>query len=259
MSNRSLVVSLHDVSPHTHRQCEAILSDLAALGVSQCSLLVVPDHHARGHFLEDAPFCAWLRELAQAGHEIVIHGYFHQRTRREDESLAQRLTTRVYTADEGEFYDLDRSTATALVEKARGEFAAANLSPTGFIAPAWLLSDEAAAALRSCGLSYTTLLGSVVDLQTGIRHKSQSLVWSVRSRWRRVTSLAWNGLLFRALARRPLLRISVHPVDIEHRRIWRQITRLIARALEDRQPLTYERWLAMQFPRPAAPATSRAH
>ena len=243
MSGRSLVVSLHDVSPQTRAACAEILAELAALGVPKCSLLVIPDHHRHGYFLADAECAAWLRELAAAGHELVMHGYHHQRARRDGESTRAKLTTRIYTADEGEFFDLDRAAATALVEKAREDFRQLGVEPAGFIAPAWLLSAEAEAALRELGCAYTTRLGSVVDLQSGRVFKSQSLVWSVRSAWRRQASRAWNAVLFRRLAANPLLRISIHPVDLRHPQIWRQIRGLITRALADREQLTYHDWL----------------
>jgi predicted deacetylase len=240
---RSLVVSLHDVSPHTHAACTVILEKLAALGVPRASLLVIPDHHHRGHFLANAGFRAWLQAQASAGHEVVIHGYHHRRDRRADESARDKLTTRLYTADEGEFYDLDRTTAAALVAKARDEFRQLDLAAHGFIAPAWLLSREAEDALRELGIEYTTRLGSVTDFKTGITIPSQSLVWSVRSGWRRWTSLRWNAFLFHRLRANPLLRISIHPVDLQHPKIWRQIGELVARALADREPLTYHAWL----------------
>ena len=236
-------MSLHDVSPRTLPACARILAELAALGVGACSLLVIPDHHRRGHFLEDATFCAWLREWMERGHEAVIHGYFHQRARRDGESAIQKMTTRVYTADEGEFYDIDREAARTLVSRARDDFRKIGLDPRGFIAPAWLLGPQAEAALRELEIEYTTRLGSVLDLRTGTVHRSQSLVWSVRSGWRRATSRVWNAFLFKRLAIRPLMRISIHPVDIEHAAIWRQIRELIVRALVDRTPLTYQAWL----------------
>ena len=212
----------------------------------RCSLLVIPDHHRRGHFLADAECASWLRAQAAAGHELVMHGYHHERARRAGESVGAKLTTRIYTADEGEFFDLGRAEAAALVKKARGEFRQLGVEPAGFIAPAWLLSAEAEAALRELGCGYTTRLGSVVDLQTSRVFKSQSLVWSVRSAWRRQVSRAWNGMLFRALAANPLLRISIHPVDLRHAPIWRQIRGLVTRALADREPLTYHAWLTRQ-------------
>jgi len=243
MSRRGLVVSLHDVSPETQAASSEILAQLVALGVPRCSLLVVPDHHRRGHFLADAACCAWLRAQAAAGHELVMHGYHHQRARRREESAGTKLTTRIYTADEGEFYDLDRAAAAALVERARADFRQLGVEPAGFIAPAWLLSGEAETALGELGCAYTTRLGSVVDLQGRRVFKSQSLVWSVRNAWRRQASRAWNALLFRALAANPLLRISIHPVDLRHPQIWRQVGELVTRALADREPLTYHAWL----------------
>src|SRR5882757_6813825 len=54
---RSFVVSLHDVSPHTWEASARLLADLAAWGVPRTSLLVVADHHHRGHFLADEAFC----------------------------------------------------------------------------------------------------------------------------------------------------------------------------------------------------------
>ena len=190
MKTRALVVSLHDVSPRTRPACERILEELSAFGIPACSLLVIPNHHRRGHFLDDPVFCQWLKTQAQAGHEVVTHGYFHQRARRAEESTQQKLMTRVYTADEGEFYDLDQQSARDLVAKANAEFAQLGIAPRGFIAPAWLLGTEAEAALRELKIEYTTRLGSVLDLRTNTMYRSQSLVWSVRSAWRRLTSLA---------------------------------------------------------------------
>jgi hypothetical protein len=246
VNHHALVVSLHDVSPHTRGDCECILTELAELGVRACSLLVVPNHHTRGHFLADPAFCEWLCAQAKIGHEVVIHGYHHQRARREDEDLRTQLTTRVYTADEGEFYDISWGDASLLVDRAREEFESIGLKPEGFIAPAWLLSNGAERALHQAGVQYTVLLDEVIDLETGRRTHSQSLVWSVRSAWRRVVSLVWNAMLYRGLRNNPLLRISIHPVDRHHPAIWRQVRRLIRRGLDGRAPYTYERWVALQ-------------
>ena len=243
LARRALVLSVHDVSPRTHAACERILTEVAGLGVKSTSLLAIPDHHHGGHFLADGAFCEWLSARERAGHEVVTHGYFHQRARRADESAAAKWTTRIYTADEGEFYDMDRATARELVAKANAELRQIGVDPHGFIAPAWLLSAEAEAALRDLKIEYTTRLGSVLDLRSGATHRSQSLVWSVRSAWRRVVSRVWNAFLFQRLATNPLMRISIHPVDIGHPAIWRQIRTLIERALADRKALTYREWV----------------
>ncbi len=243
---RALVVSLHDVSPHTREATARMLSELETISINHCSLLVIPNHHHRGHVRDDPNFCAWLDEQEKAGHEIVIHGYYHQRERRPGERFVQRMMTRVYTADEGEFYDLNRETAQTLLRRAREDFAAIGHHPDGFIAPAWLLSSEAERACAEEGFAYTTRLGSITDLAAATNYHSQSLVWSVRSAWRRTVSRWWNASLFTRLRSNPLLRISAHPVDLEHPAIWKQILDLTRRARLTCESMTYLDWIRAQ-------------
>ena len=245
----SLVVSLHDVSPRTQAAFTAMLAELAAWGVGRTSLLVIPDHHRRGHMLADAGFCRWLETLAAQGHELVVHGYYHQREPRPGESWRQRLTTGVYTQGEGEFYDLSWSEATDLLARAQEDFRRLNgLAPTGFIAPAWLLSDAAAGAVRAAGFRYTTYLTGVQDYAAGFI-PSQSLVYSPRNAWRRMCSLAWNAVLSRRLRRNPLMRLGLHPPDHEHPQLWQQIRHHVQHAVANRQVTTYGQFVQ----RPAGP------
>ncbi len=246
---KSMVVSVHDVSPATREVCDRMLQALAAWGVARTSLLVVPNHHHRGHFLDDPIFCGWLAERARAGHELVVHGYFHQRAASGTESVRDRLVTQVYTASEGEFYDLDKPAAAALLGQAKDDFArfrelyAPELSPpVGFIAPAWLLGVEAATAVREAGFAYTTRLTTFENLRTGEVTRSQSLVYSPRNAWRRAVSLVWNASLARRLRGNPLLRLGIHPPDFHFPAIWRQIERLVESARADRTVQTYADW-----------------
>jgi len=242
-SSRHLVVSIHDVSPLTREPVEKILAELEVLGIRQVSLLVVPDHHCKGHILDHPEFCAWLRERVEAGHEVALHGYFHRRDQRAGETFLQKLTTRYYTAGEGEFYDIAGADALRLISQARQEFRKVGLDPQGFVAPAWLLSDGADRALQRLGLTYTTRLGGLFDYTTGIHYASQSLVWSTRSWWRRIASRLWNARLFHQLKHCVLLRIGIHPTDLQHPAIWKQIKTLTTQALEDRTPVTYAGYL----------------
>jgi predicted deacetylase len=241
---RALVLSVHDVAPATRAQAERIVREVALLGVPTCSLLVVPDYHHQGRSMADPGFCEWLQTLQGEGSEVVLHGFFHQRTRRPNESTREKVITRFYTADEGEFFDLDYAEARRLIGEAQREFEARGFRPHGFIAPAWLLSAEAERAAIDAGMIYTTTLRTVRDFVSRRMIASQSLVYSVRSGWRRGVSLGWNRWLFRRLTNNSLLRLSVHPPDISHPAIWSQICQFIAEALRDREPMTYERWLA---------------
>lgn len=194
--------------------------------------------------MADREFVRWLRDLEADGHEIVIHGYYHQRPAVEGEVLRTKLITRSYTAGEGEFYDLAYEEALARIAHARDEFTASGLNPRGFIAPAWLLSREGERAAADAEMEYTTRLTSVHDLRTRRTFSSRSLVYSARNPWRRAASLAWNGALARVLSRNtPLLRIGLHPADFEHEQIWQQITGILDRVSETRSPTTYRDWI----------------
>ena len=241
---RAVIISIHDVSPHTLPDVKRILAELEAIGAREFSLLVVANHHRRGHLFDDPDFCRWLQERVFArGDEAVIHGYFHHRDPRPVESLRDKVTTRFYTKGEGEFFDIAGADAIRIVNEARTEFRTLGLDPRGFIAPAWLLSEGAEIALRTLGFDYTTHLRTVEDLAAGVVYQSQSLVWSTRSGWRRAASRLWNASLFRRLHDRSLMRIGIHPPDIQHPAVWRQVVHLTRSALADRTPISYLRWV----------------
>jgi predicted deacetylase len=247
---KSLVVSIHDVAPSTREICDRMLDALARRDIVRTSLLVVPNHHHRGHFLDNPAFCRWLADRATAGHEIVIHGYFHQRTTRGGERLRDRFVTQVYTAHEGEFYDLSQAKAAELLELAKSDFArfraeyAPGLpAPVGFVAPAWLLGADAEVAVREAGFGYTTRLTKIENLRTGEITRSQSLVYSPRNAWRRAVSRGWNAWLSRRLRENPLLRVGLHPPDFQFPALWSQIERIVTAARQERSDLTYSAWL----------------
>jgi hypothetical protein len=69
-------------------------------------------------------------------------------------------------------------------------------------------------------------------------------VYSVRAGWRRAVSRVWNPYLFGRLAENPLLRVSLHPPDIEHPAVWRQAMGLVRRSVDGgREPQTYLAWV----------------
>ena len=242
----ALVVSLHDVSPLTRDVFTSMLRELAEVGVTKTSLLVIPDHHHRGHILADTSFCRWIEALAKAGHELVVHGYYHQRTPRGSETASQRWVTGVYTMGEGEFFDLPRDEAASLLARAKEDFQRLDAPmPTGFIAPAWLLGREAFAAVRKAGFHYTTYLTCLHDFSWKAYNpeqefvRSQSLVYSCRNLWRRTCSLLWNATLRRYLQSALLLRLSLHAPDYAHPNIWAQIKRFARAEAASREVTTY--------------------
>jgi len=244
LTNRALVVSIHDVSPLTLRKTERILDNLKKIGCATTSLLVIPDHHRQGRISGDPAFAAWLRERVAVGHEPVLHGYYHLREQQSADGVFKKMVTQSYTAGEGEFFDLSETEARERLKSGMSEFTACGVAATGFIAPAWLLGDDAECAVRSLAFEYTTRIATVSDFKSGVVHSARSLVWSVRAAWRRVCSLAWNRLLALTLRNAPLLRVGIHPPDWDHAAIRNQIMSLTSAALAGRRAMTYQQWLA---------------
>ncbi len=88
---------------------------------------------------------------------------------RAKETLRDKFLTRFYTQHEGEFYDLGYDEALRRIASARDEFRAHGLRPRGFVAPAWLLGDEAEHAARDAQMEYTTRLRTVCRSPLGQR------------------------------------------------------------------------------------------
>ncbi|HEY0793022.1 MAG TPA: DUF2334 domain-containing protein, partial [Chthoniobacterales bacterium] len=176
----ALVVSVHDVSPLTQPACSRMLAELAGAGVCATSLLVIPNHHGRAPVGAAPEFQAWLAQEVAKGHEPVLHGYFHLRSSRPGESWRNRWTTRVYTAGEGEFYDLSLAEAAARLHQGQSDLAFLPAALEGFIAPAWLLGMAAAQAVENGGFRYTTSVNEVRTFRPATRVGARSLVWSTR-------------------------------------------------------------------------------
>lgn len=248
MKQDALVVSIHDVSPLTQDRVDGMLHDLKKVGVTRCSLLVIPNHHQQALLSENSSFVEWLQEQEKKGHEVVLHGFYHRRPTRQKEHWITRWITQHYTMGEGEFYDLSKEEAQQKLKAGLRQLhqAGFDTAEIGFIAPAWLLSEEAEKALQEEGFLYTTRLQEVIHfLPDGTRKNyfSQSMVYSPRSVPRRAISLLWNELLFHYAKKWPLLRIGLHPPDWNYPAIRQHALSSTTRALKKRNAMTYREWV----------------
>ena len=241
------VISIHDVRPGNRAVVEGMIAALQQVGASRLSLLVMPNWHHCDPAFSAPSFCDWLRRMRDCGHELVLHGYYHERISNRPLDAGAQIVAKYYTAGEGEFYDLDRASARDLIARGLGEWKSAmGEAPRGFIAPAWLLGKEATCALAEFDFEYTTLLTGVRDLRAGAFYPSRSLVYSVRSGWRRICSLAWNSMVAARIEENPLARLGLHPPDWDHPGIQRHALRMARQLLENRPPMTYLEWIEAQ-------------
>jgi predicted deacetylase len=244
---KSLIVSLHDAHPGSHAQIAEQVAFLAERGVTQSSILVVPEFHHQGSVLQDQSFCESVSGWQMTGNEIVLHGYFHDRRESPPENLSTLFWTRFYTNREAEFLDLPRDVAAARLEKGRVLFESLGWRTKGFVAPAWLMAKGLTDLLTELGFAYTTRVNEIISLQPGAHEvkSSQSLCYSTRAGWRRVASGVWNKNLYGRLRETDLIRLSLHPHDLEFPLMHRQIDQILRASLKRGfQPTTYGDYVA---------------
>lgn len=246
-SSKFLIVSLHDAHPGSHSQIAEQVAFLAGYGITRSSILVVPEFHHGGSVLEYKGFCEAVSEWQAAGHELVLHGYFHDRLESPRENLATLFWTRLYTNREAEFLDLPLETARERLQRGRALFESQGWHARGFVAPAWLMAEGLPNLLAEMGFAYTTRLREIIPLLPGehrIKH-SPSLCYSTRAGWRRTASGIWNKHLYGRLRETDLIRLSLHPRDLEFPLMRRQIDQIIRASLKRGfQPTTYGDYVA---------------
>jgi predicted deacetylase len=244
---KTLIVSLHDAHPGSRAAIAEQIAFLGAYGITRTSILVVPEFHHQGPVTRDAEFCQAVSAWQEAGHELVLHGYFHDRRESPTETLGTIFWTRLYTNREAEFLDLPSAAARARLERGRALFDSLGWKARGFVAPAWLMAPHLPALLAEMGFSYTTRLREVMPLRAcaGGPIASQSLCYSTRSGWRPLVSCAWNKRLFARRRETSLIRLSLHPRDLEFPLIRRQVDQIVRAALtRGFRPATYADYVA---------------
>jgi predicted deacetylase len=234
---RRLCISLHDVAPATLDDCANTLAFLDDLGLGPVALLVVPDYHGLGRADRDGRFASFIDSRIRRGDEVVLHGYRHLDVSPPARGLREWLTRRVYTDSEGEFSQLDLETARTRILRGLVVLRGAGWHPTGFVAPAWLMSAPALRALQRTPLQYCATRDAVVALQSGHRTPAPSLVVSTRSAWRRALSPIWNQAVLERHATSQVVRAAIHPADLRYPAIEQLWRRLFAQ-LDDREIVT---------------------
>jgi predicted deacetylase len=242
-----LIVSLHDAHPGSRAQIAEQIAFLAAHGIPRSSILVVPEFHHGASAGGDPDFRAAVNAWQAAGHEVVLHGYFHDRKESPRETLSTVFWTRLYTNREAEFLDLPREAAQDRLARGRKLFESLGWRASGFVAPAWLMAEWIPGVLAEMNFAYTTTLKEIVPLAAGTNRatSSQSLCYSARASWRRFASAIWNKNLFYRLRETDLIRLSLHPRDLEFPLLRRQIDQILRSALKRGfEPTTYGDYVA---------------
>jgi predicted deacetylase len=227
---RQLIISIHDVHPSSFEACRQQVIFCESIGIRRFSILAVPAFHVHEPLDRSVELVKWLQAREALGDEVVIHGFYHLNISGIT-SAASWFWNRLYTANEAEFVHLGFKDARKRIEKGRQCLLDAGLHPVGFVAPGWLMNSDVVKAVFSLGLSYTNSLTAIIPAAGGpVRRRS--LCYSARAAWRRHSSLLWNGRLWRITKNTDLVRISLHPGDLEHAALQAQISAVLTNAID---------------------------
>ena len=237
------LISLHDVSPLTLENCRLAVAMLRELGLalSDLTCFVIPFHESRRAIDEDPDTLRFLRELADAGATLVMHGLTHRMPGRAW-TPAGWFRAHVFARGQGEFYRSDAADAERRLEQGRAIFRRAGLEAAlrGFIPPAWLLSAAARQVVRHAGFEFYELFGGIV-------HGDQLLAPRVIG-WGSLSEVEARATAIYAALQSCLpaadTRLAVHPADMARASQRRAVRRVLARLLRRLRPVGYREYLA---------------
>lgn len=235
-----LLISLHDVTPfHFARllKAEALFQEM---GLQKLTYLFIPNYHGRFASAESPEFVAWCRRPRSFDVEWQLHGDHHL----EDSASANGQTMswtnqwrrRLLTAGEGEFLALDAEVQRAKLTSGRAAFRQClDYEPSGFVAPAWLFNSRLFAILEEMGFRCTEDRHRIFELREGRSVRSPVITWATRTALLKYGSIVMAPVLGQLWKTAEVLRIAIHPFDMDHDQTVSSIRRLLDGALQDRQ------------------------
>jgi predicted deacetylase len=221
MTGRRLLVTIHDVTPALQTRVEALWAMCARRRVVP-GLLVVPEWHGGSPVDCDPAFGAWVRARSAEGAEIFLHGERHDEAglpRRWRDSL--RAFGR--TNREGEFLTLDYGAARERIDRGLARLRSIGLDPIGFVPPAWLAKADTHRAVSDAGLAVSEDDATIHVHRTGEVLPSPVVRWSARGAFRAWGSVAQERARWMLQRGAPVVRIALHPADLDHPAVARSL------------------------------------
>jgi predicted deacetylase len=227
------------VEPATFERCALIRDWLTDQGVDRVTLLVIPARDLHPLADRSPAIAEWLIERQAAGDAVAQHGFEHPLR------WSRRLRPRLHS-EAAEFAGLDaRETARAL-DAGRRVLRLAGIEPLGFVAPAYFytpaLRELVASRFRWWAGPWGVHAGAP-GLGDSARPTAVNL--SAPAVGLGNTSVARRAIspsLLRAatLLAGDLLRLDLHPEDLEHPSHVLALEWVLRRSVPGRQPVTYD-------------------
>ena len=226
---RSIAVAVHDVEPATFERCALIRDWLDDHGIERVTLLVIPAPDLHPFHDRRPEMVEWLSDCTARGDAVAQHGFQHRRP-----ASAPRRSNPA-----AEFVGLDADETRRAVEAGRRVLRLAGVQPRGFVAPAYAYTDALRETLamsfdwwaslvrvHAAGMPSRTVLAPALTLGTSSSVKRLTSPWLVRAG---------------ALGAGKLLRLDLHPADLDHPRHIGAVEGVLKRARRHvRQAVTYD-------------------
>ena len=240
---KALLFSIHDCAPQhldRLRRAEELIQNC---GLNKAVYLWVPFFHNRYRSLENPAFLEWCQQKRSIQVQWYLHGYYHLAGI--NQTLIEKTTGKpltwikenYLTEGEGEFMHLSSREVSERLIKGISEYKSVfGQIPAGFVAPAWLYNAHLVDHLHQNG-SFFYENHFYIYHTSGKKWWCPALTWATRTPFLKWGSQITPPLLVRALNRAPLIRIAIHPHDMDHPSIVKSIERVLKYALKDRTPL----------------------
>ena len=192
VSDHTVLLSIHDVSPIYENHIIKTCDRLQDLGITSYSLLTTPFYKLKtsNKFEKKGFFSEYLRSL---GLEIAMHGYSHQTKSGSNAEFSKMPSDRMR---------LRLKQGLTLIRNAFSE------TPVGFIPPLWIAPNGLTKIAKEAGFAYCAIVDIVHNLRDGTKHDTSYNIIS-------------QGLDFTTYTNATLetelggpLQIGIHPLDI---------------------------------------------
>jgi predicted deacetylase len=238
----ALLVSIHDVSPLTLEASRRAVALIESEGVpvQALTLLVIPRHEDRAPLDRHGPTRDWLRQLADTGTCLAMHGLTHRMEGRVRNPWRWALA-KGFARGQGEFLLSNRNDFARQLETARAIFRRAGLDEAllGFVPPAWLLSKAALTAVKESGFGFYERFSGIV---------CRDVVWAPRligfgsfSVFEARTTIAYGR--WQSMRAPEDTRLAIHPADMARPCTVHAIRTILRNVRNRLQPLNYAAYL----------------
>jgi len=199
-----LNISIHDVCPSNLENIFKLKELLAENGFDNITFLLIPFYHEKETLLDIKNEVLEITTDA----EVILHGYTHS-----SKDFGKYDYRKIFTHKEAEFLLEDE--LSLRLDKGIEMLKELDITPKGFIAPAWLFKKELLQLLKEKGFLFTTDRRYIYNLQENKKIFLPVLGFGSRGYIEDVSIFSFDKMFFMLKALN-VVRIALHPVDIKN-------------------------------------------